>query len=64
VVAKATTPQAEDVAMDPAKGSGDDTEDIDIEEDSNIIRPMKPSRVDFRKSTIKGRHIEVLTKFH
>jgi hypothetical protein len=63
-VAKATTPHAEDDAVNPAEGSDNDSEDIDIEENSNIIRPRKPSHVDFRKSIIKGGHIEVLTKFH
>lgn len=63
-VAKATTPHAEDVVVNPAEGSDNDSEDIDIEEDSNIIRPTKPSHVDFGKFTIKGGHIEVLTKFH
>jgi hypothetical protein len=64
VVAKATTPQAEDAVVDLAEGSGDDSEDIGIEEDNKIIRPTKPSHVDFRKSTIKGGHIEVLSMFH
>jgi hypothetical protein len=47
-----------------AKGaSSDNRDDIDIEEDNMIIRPTKQSHVDFRKSKIKGGHIEVLTKF-
>jgi hypothetical protein len=41
----------------------DDNEDIDIEEDNTIIRPTKPSHVNFGKFTIKGGHVEVLTKF-
>jgi hypothetical protein len=64
VVDEATTPQAKDVVVDPAEGSDDDNEDTDIEEDSTIIHPTKPSHVDSGKSTIKGGHIEVLTKFN
>jgi hypothetical protein len=64
VVAKATVPCAKDAVVDPAEGSDDDSEDIYIEEDNKIIRPKKPSHVDFGKSTIKRGHIEVLTKFH
>lgn len=32
----------------------EDSDAIDTEEDNNIIRPMKPSHVDFEKSKIKG----------
>lgn len=64
VVAKAIAPHAEDASMDLAEGSDDDREDIDIEEDNNIIRPTKPIHLEFRKFTIKGGSIEVLTKFH
>jgi hypothetical protein len=45
------------------KHNWEDSDDIDIEEDNSIIRPTKPSHVDYRKSKIKGRHIEVLTRF-
>jgi hypothetical protein len=48
--------------VDPSKGTGEDSDDIDIEEDNTIIRPTKPSHVDFRKSKIEG-HTEVLVKF-
>ena len=41
----------------------EDSDDIDIEEDSAIIRSTKPSHVDFGKSMIKGGHIEVLNHF-
>jgi hypothetical protein len=44
--------------MDPSE----DSDDIDIEEDSIIIQPTKPSHMDFGKSKIKG-HIEVLNWF-
>jgi hypothetical protein len=64
VVAKAIVPRAKHDAVDPAKRLDDDSEDIDIEDDNNIIYPMKPSHVDFGKSRIKEGHIEVLTKFH
>jgi hypothetical protein len=37
--------------------------DIDVEEDNTIIRPTKPSHVDFEKSKIKEGHIEVLNYF-
>jgi hypothetical protein len=47
---KATAYQTEVVAMDPSE----DSDDIDIEEDSTIIRPTKPSHMDFGKSKIKG----------
>jgi hypothetical protein len=40
----------------------EDNDNIDIEED-NIVRPMKPSHVDFGKSKINGGHIEVLNHF-
>jgi hypothetical protein len=36
-----------------------DSDTVDIEENT-IIRPMKPSHVDFGKSKIKGGHIEYL----
>jgi hypothetical protein len=49
--------------VDPSKGPGEDNDDIDIEEDNTIIRPTKPSHVDFRKLKIKGGHTEVLVKF-
>ncbi|KAL5668194.1 hypothetical protein ACJX0J_020415, partial [Zea mays] len=46
-----------------AKGaSSDNRDDIDIEEDNMIIRPTKQSHVDFRKSKIKGGHIEAMPK--
>jgi hypothetical protein len=41
----------------------EDSDNIDVEEDSTIIRPTKPSHVDFGKSKIKGGHIEVLNCF-
>jgi hypothetical protein len=63
VASEATAPQDEDVVVDPTEASEDDSDDIDIEEDNTIIRPTKPSHVDFEKSKIKGEHIEVLTKF-
>jgi hypothetical protein len=63
VVAEATAPQVEGAATNPTEGSADDIEDIDIEEDNAIICPTKPSHVDFRQSTIKRGHIELLTKF-
>lgn len=63
MVVEATVPSAEDDIVDPAKGSDDDNVYIDIEEDSNIIQPLKLTHMDFEKSTIKECHIEVLTKF-
>jgi hypothetical protein len=56
---EATTCQTEATIVDPSEGSGD----IDIEEDNTIIRPTKPSHVDFDKSKIKDGHIEVLNQF-
>jgi hypothetical protein len=64
VAAEAIAPQVEDVVVDPTEGSEDDNNDIDIEEDNTMIRPTKPSHVDFKKSKIKGEHIKVLTKFY
>jgi hypothetical protein len=49
---------------DPTKGSEDGSEDLYIEEDNNDIRLTKLSHVNFGKSTIKGGHIEVLSKSH
>jgi hypothetical protein len=63
VVATETTASHAEAATDPSKGLGEDITDIDIEEDNIIIRPTKPSHVDFRKSKIKEGHIEVLTRF-
>jgi hypothetical protein len=64
VVAEATVLQYGGTVADPSKGSSDDNDDIDIEEDNTIICPTKPSHIDFGKSEIKGGHIEVLTKFY
>lgn len=64
VVDKAIVPCAKNDAVDLANRLDDDSEDIDMEDDNNIIYPMKPSHVDFGKSRIKEGHIEVLTKFH
>jgi hypothetical protein len=55
----ATASQAEAGSMNPFK----DSYNIDIEEDNTIIRPTKPSHVDFGKFKIKGGHIEVLNHF-
>jgi hypothetical protein len=52
---EATAYQTKVATMDPSE----DSDDIDIEEDSIIIQPTKPSHMDFGKSKIKG-HIEVL----
>jgi hypothetical protein len=41
----------------------EDSDNIDIEEDSTIIHPTKPSHVNFDKSKIKGGHIKVLNCF-
>jgi hypothetical protein len=41
----------------------EDRDNIDIEEYISIVRPTKPSHVDFDKSKIKGGHIEVLNYF-
>lgn len=48
--AEAIPSQAEAGAANPSE----DSDDIDIEEDNTIIRPMKACHVDFRKSKIKG----------
>jgi hypothetical protein len=64
VVAKAIVPCAKNDVVDPANRLDDDREDIDMEDNNNIICPMKPRHVDFGKSRIKEGHIEVLTKFH
>jgi hypothetical protein len=45
MAAEATPSQAEAGAVDPSE----DSDDIDIEEDKTIIRPTKPSHVDFGK---------------
>jgi hypothetical protein len=39
------------------KESEDNSESLEFEEDSNDIRPTKPSHVCFRKSTIMMGHI-------
>jgi hypothetical protein len=41
----------------------EDSVGMDFEEDNTIIRPTKPSHVDFGKSKIKEGHIEVLNHF-
>jgi hypothetical protein len=51
--------QAEATTVDPFE----DCADIDIEEDSTIIRPTKPSHVDFGKSKTKDGNIDVLNRF-
>jgi hypothetical protein len=58
-VTKVTTYQAESTVVDPFE----DNDDINIEEDSTIIRPTKPNHVDFGVSKTKGVHIEVLNRF-
>lgn len=45
-------------------GSEDDSDDLDIEEDNNNIRPMKPSHVIFEKLMTMNGHIEVLKNSH
>jgi hypothetical protein len=40
-----------------------DSDNIDIEEDNTIIRPIKPNHVDIGKPKIKEGHIEVLNRF-
>jgi hypothetical protein len=45
--------------VDPSE----DNEDIDIEEDSTVIRPTKQSHVEFGKSNTKEGHIEVFNRF-
>jgi hypothetical protein len=59
LAAGATASQAEAISMNPSK----DNDNIGIEEDSRIIRPTKPSHVDFDKSKMKGEHIEVHNRF-
>lgn len=54
-----TTYQAKTATVDPSE----DNDDIDIEEDSTIIRPTKPIHVDFGKPKTKGGQIEVLIQF-
>jgi hypothetical protein len=56
---EASASQTEADAMNPSE----DSDNIDIEEDSTTIRPTKRSHVDFGKSKIKGGHIEVLNRF-
>jgi hypothetical protein len=36
---------------------------MNFEEDNTVIRPTKPSHVDFGKSKIQEGHIEVLNRF-
>jgi hypothetical protein len=38
----------------------EDSDNIDIEEDSTTIYPTKPSHVDFGKSKIKGGHLRYI----
>jgi hypothetical protein len=57
--AGATASQAKASSMNLSE----DSEKIDIEEDNTIIRPTKPSHVDFGKSKIKEGHTEVLNCF-
>jgi hypothetical protein len=54
---KVTTCQAKTATVDPSK----DNDDINIEEDSTIIRPTKPSHVDFDKSKTKEDTLRYLT---
>jgi hypothetical protein len=41
----------------------EDNVEVDFGEDKTIVRPTKPSHVDFEKSKIKEGHIEVLNYF-
>jgi hypothetical protein len=58
-VTEATAYRTKAAIMDPSEES----DDIDIEECSTIIRPIKLSHVNFGKSKIKKGHIEVLNRF-
>jgi hypothetical protein len=58
-VVGATSSQAEVSSLNQSK----DNVDYDFAEGSTVIRPTKPSHVDFRKSKIKEGHIEVLNRF-
>jgi hypothetical protein len=53
VAAEATSSQVEATIVNPFEGLGEDNDDIDTEEDNTMIRPTKPSHVDFRKSRLK-----------
>jgi predicted LPLAT superfamily acyltransferase len=55
----ATTSQAKVGSMNHSE----DNDNIDIEEENMIIRPMKPSHVNFGISKMKEGHIEVLNRF-
>jgi hypothetical protein len=41
----------------------EDSVNMDFEENNTVICPTKPSHMDFEKSMIKERHIEVLNRF-
>jgi hypothetical protein len=56
-VTKVTTYQAESTVVDPFE----DNDDINIEEDSTIIRPTKPNHVDFAVSKLKEYTLRYLT---
>jgi hypothetical protein len=56
---EATASQVEASSMNPSE----DSDNIDIKEDSTTIRPTKPSHMDFGKSKIKGGHNDVLNRF-
>jgi hypothetical protein len=56
---EATASQAEANTVNPFE----DSDNIDVEEDSTTIRSTKPSHVDFSKSNIKEGHIEVFNRF-
>jgi hypothetical protein len=56
---EATASLAEADFVNPSE----DSDNIDIEEDSITIRPTKPSHVDVDKSKIKGGDIEVLNRY-
>jgi hypothetical protein len=56
---EATASLAEAGFVNPSE----DSDNIDIEEDSITIRPTKPSHVDVDKSKIKGGDIEVLNRY-
>jgi hypothetical protein len=55
----ATTSQAKADSLNQLE----DNNNIDIEEDNTIIRPTKPSHVDFSKSKTKEVRIDVLNRF-
>jgi hypothetical protein len=64
LVTQAIEENIEDVLADFEEDESRDesNEELEFEEDDSDIRPMKPSRVNFEKSTINKGYVEVMKR--